>query len=955
MDDLDFEGVDRRSVDAMQSVLSRSRKVSPQDLLGRLHKDALKSVCENIGLPVNGTRDTLVQRLLLNGEQPQQGNGMHENTSTTANGSVPSALAKKPEKLTLAKLESKLFKACDILRGNMDASEYKEYIFGMLFLKRLSDQFAKDRAALAAKYQKQGLKPDLIEKQLNNPDKYDFFVPDEARWSIQDAKGRNSGIAHLKNSVGSGLNKALAAIEDANPNTLQDVLKTINFNRKVGQRSMDDNTLVEFIQHFDQMPLSNDDFEFPDLLGAAYEYLIKYFADSAGKKGGEFYTPSEVVRMMVQVVEPHDGMSIYDPCGGAGGMLIQSKQYVQEIGGDPRNLALAGQELNGSTWAICKMNMILHGIRSADIRHGDTIKDPQHLDKKGEINRFDRVLTNPPFSQNYSRQEMKFPERFHTFLPESGKKADLMFVQHMVASLKSDGKMATVMPHGVLFRGGEEKACRQRFIKDGILEAVIGLPAGLFYGTGIPACILVINKNGAKDRKSVLFINADREYKEGKNQNSLRPEDIEKITNVYRNRLTLEKYSREVPIAELEKEGFNLNIRRYVDNSPPPEPQDVRAHLHGGIPVSEINQLDGYFDNYAGVKVLLFKDRDAKYSDFVQAVHSKDSIKGLIELAPGAQAKHAYFHQVLDKWWNENLLEIERLPQTKNVFELRRHCIDSLAKELVPEGVLQFHQVRGAVAGYMKLLESDLKSIAASGWGPELIPDDDILKSQFPEVLEKIEQDETRIAELEGLFAAVTESEDEEGEAPEVDSENGVLPKSLVKSLKDEKKTLNGEIKEFTKRVKSLRQDAERMERTGKSASEINKLKTEASDSEAEAIEKSKRVEAIDRQLTRHVALEDELKKLKAHIREVENQKDEMIASARAKISNDDAKSLILERFQRLLTDQFDGYLRQYQRTFIASVENLWDKYAVTTQQILAERDQAATQLNAFLKELGYE
>ena len=424
----------------------------------------------------------------------------------------------------------------------------------------------------------EGLKAELIEKQLTNPDKYDFFVPDEARWNFIDDKGRNQGIAHLKTSVGSGLNKALAAVEDANPNTLQDVLKGINFNRRIGQRTLDDSTLVEFIQHFNDLPLGNDDFEFPDLLGAAYEYLIKYFADSAGKKGGEFYTPSEVVRLLVQLIEPREGMAVDDPTCGSGGMLIQSKQYVQEVGGDSRNLELAGQELNGGTWAICKMNMLLHGIRSADIRQGDTLKEPLHLDRGGEIRRFDRVIANPPFSQNYSTESMKFKERFTHFMPESGKKADLMFVQHMVASLKSDGKLAVVMPHGVLFRGGEEKACRQRFIKDGILEAVIGLPSNLFYGTGIPACVLVINKLGASTRKQVLFINADREFKEGKNQNSLRPEDIEKITQVYRTRQQVEKYSRLVPVDELEREEFNLNIRRYVDNSPPPEPHDVRAH-----------------------------------------------------------------------------------------------------------------------------------------------------------------------------------------------------------------------------------------------------------------------------------------------------------------------------------------------------------------------------------------
>ena len=327
----------------------------------------------------------------------------------------------------------------------------------------------------------------------------------------------------------------------------------IDFNAVKGKTKIPDQKWKDLLDHFNQpgFVLVNDNFEFPDLLGAAYEYLIKYFADSAGKKGGEFYTPAEVVRLLVQLTKPTEGNEIYDPAAGSGGFLIQAHQYVEEQGENANNLALYGQDSNGTTWSICNMNMILHNITSFTIENGDTLEDPLIL-QNGQLRKFDRVLANPPFSQNYSRANMQFTHRFREWCPETGKKADLMFVQHMLASLKSNGHMATIMPHGVLFRGGKEKLIRELLINDDVIEAIISLPQGLFYGTGIPACVLVCNKNKPDAlRDKVLFINADREYAEGKNQNKLRPEDIEKIDFVFTHKREIPKYSRLVDKSEI--------------------------------------------------------------------------------------------------------------------------------------------------------------------------------------------------------------------------------------------------------------------------------------------------------------------------------------------------------------------------------------------------------------------
>ena len=510
------------------------------------------------------------------------------------------------EKLSLETLESWLWESANILRGSIDSSDFKNYIFGLLFLKRYNDVF-EERVAKLMKNESLS----YSDAQEEIEDKWGKF-PISARWFDLISRTEN---------IGEALDKAFATIEANNPE-LQHVLTATQYGDK---RALADATLQRLLRHFNQYKLGNDDLYKADMLGDAYEYLIKQFADDAGKKGGEFYTPKAVVQLVVELIDPQPGHSVYDPTCGSGGMLVESAHHVSGLPngtlmGKP-NVLLFGQEKNLGTWAIAKLNLYLHNMHAA-IERGDTLVEPKHTEPMSAdprfnvVKTFDRVIANPPFSakswwtplelSNESEQEngkkVTAPNykqvsdpygRLVYGIPPRGY-ADLAFAQHMLASLKADGRMGVILPHGVLFRSGEEGKIRTGLLfgtdaargsqQGDLIEAIVGLPSALFYNTGIPACVLILNKQKPAALKGkVIIIDASRDYLEGKAQNSLRVEDLTRIVSTHKaafeREAEVENYCRVVTLDEIRSNDGNLNIARYIDNGKTEETVDVPSTL----------------------------------------------------------------------------------------------------------------------------------------------------------------------------------------------------------------------------------------------------------------------------------------------------------------------------------------------------------------------------------------
>jgi len=671
-----------------------------------------------------------------------------------------------------SELYSSLWKSCDELRGGMDASQYKDYVLTLLFVKYVSDKYAGKRDAVI-EVPEGGSFADMIELKY-------------------------------KKDIGDKMNKIIGTLATAND--LRGVIDVADFNDsdKLGRDKTMVDKLSKLIAIFENPALdfSKNRADGDDLLGDAYEYLMRHFATESGKSKGQFYTPAEVSRILANVIGIQQAQSqdktIYDPTCGSGSLLLKAADETEH------GMSIYGQENDNATAALAKMNMILHNYPTAEIKQDNTLANPLFLNADGSLKTFDYVVANPPFSfKSWSsglHPQDDFYGRFKGYGIPPEKSGDYAFLLHIIRSLKSTGKGAVILPHGVLFRGGSEAEIRSNLIKRGYIKGIIGLSANLFYGTGIPACIIVIDKENAAARKGIFMIDASKGFVKDGNKNRLRDQDIHKIVDTFNNQMEQTKYSRMVPHAEIEANEYNLNIPRYIDSQEPEDIQDIEAHLLGGIPVADIDALESYWEVYPSLKSDIFKPNKRK--KYLDLKITKDAIKNAIYTHPEFTTYQKKIETVFKNWSKSVRPKLEAVAVADKPKLIIREIAESLLDKFSRLQLIDKYDVYQHLMTYWNdTMQDDIYTLVAEGWltGRQierqekkkdwdglLIPKALMINTYF-----RKEQDEldALMASREDLDQQLTELEEEHGGDEGIFAQLDKISKvSITKRLKELKK-----------------------------------------------------------------------------------------------------------------------------------------------------------------------
>ncbi len=789
-----------------------------------------------------------------------------------------------------SELYSSIWASCDNLRSGsgMDSSQYKDYVLVILFIKYVSDKYA-------------GQKNPLI------------IIPKGGSFAdMVAAKGSKD--------IGNRINIIIGALAKANG--LKGVIDQTDFNdpNLLGKGKDMVDTLTKLVAIFENPALdfTKNRAEGDDLLGDAYEYLMRHFATESGKSKGQFYTPAEVSRIMAKVIGISQADSanttLYDPTCGSGSLLLKAADEARV------KISIYGQEKDNSTAGLARMNMILHDNPSAEIWKDNTLSEPHFKDPKtGQLKQFDYAVANPPFSTkawtNGFNPAQDLYGRFEDGMPPE-KNGDYAFLQHLLRSLKSTGKGAIILPHGVLFRGGAEGVIRRNLISKGYIKGIIGLPANLFYGTGIPACIIVLDKENAAGRKGIFMINASQGFVKDGNKNRLRHQDLHKIVDVFTRQLDDDpKYARMVPLAEIRdpKNDYNLNIPRYIDNSEEEDLQDIAAHLLGGIPNHDLDKLKAYWKVLPSLQVQLFEaGARAGYNQMkVDASQVKPTIFNHPEFSAFNQGITALF----STWMKRNKPLLSALEAGSHPKALIETLSEDLLTAFAPAPLIDKYDVYQALMTYWsETMQDDVYMIAIDGWvaNPELIPTELIVRRYFSAEQKGIE---TLSAEQEALTAQMDELNEEhggdEGLLEEAKSEKGKVSKASIKA-----------------RLKDLTMDDGRPTMEDKDEFDL---------------------------LNRYLQLIEDAAEAGKKVKDAQKKLDELVAKKYAKLNADEIKALVIDdKWFTTLTAEVEAQTQSIATQFAGRLKELAERYGSPLPQLTDEVETLTSKVNTHLKKMGF-